>query len=409
MSEFDFDCAIVGSSPLLMMLALKLQKSGKSVVLFEAEQNFGGAWQNEHVEGIGLVECACHLLEWYAGGYELLARLSGCKFVASDPQPVRIYRDGTVEPYTSRNKIAAALYHELRGFATSLVRLLFSKGRTWSDRVKTVESKRNSLLFYLRFRLRGAKQFDAIQRPALGFTHFVDNLANKVSSSGIRVINAKVDSVSDEEDSAVLGYSDQKVRVKKIFLGESSIIDDMRNQSDVAKEPYHHLVVGVPANSVEIRSDYIHLPDDQLFHRITYLRDIDNDDNRTEALFLVQLRDQTAGENQDAIRDLFLRCRIIISNMTYVQVHKTFTKSYFGRASSVLYLDSLRSVRYVRTIGDLARNVVIEPEFREHAAKQPRKLVLSPKTVGLMVGSAIMAGAAYIIGITPDLIADILP
>lgn len=135
MLSAHYDCAIVGSSPLLLMLALQLRRANLSVVLFEGESSPGGAWQVENVDGIGTVECACHLLEWYDGAYAKLEQVSGIRFIKSIPQPVRIFGDGSAAAYTSRRVIMREIFASARAALGAVWRLFRSGGQTPSERL----------------------------------------------------------------------------------------------------------------------------------------------------------------------------------------------------------------------------------------------------------------------------------
>jgi len=78
-----YDKLFVGSSPISVMHVVRQARLGHRVVLLESElaSELGGARKMKSVEGIGRVECACHLIEW-------------SDFVRLKRQPVKIHNDG---------------------------------------------------------------------------------------------------------------------------------------------------------------------------------------------------------------------------------------------------------------------------------------------------------------------------
>ena len=362
----SYDVAVIGSSPLLLMLALRLRRAGNTVVLFEADARLGGAWQVEEVEDIGPVECACHLIEWYAGGYEMLAELAGTSFVPCDPQPTRVFLNGRVAPYTSRFGIVRSALRAVFSLGLALRRVVIARHDERPASRARLAGAWQTLLFELRFRLPGVASFDAVRKPADGYVNFMEALCSQVEASGIAVVTDRVDGVDPIEAHAIVRHGTRhQTKAEKVFFGESARIEKLGTQasSGAPAEDYHHIVVGSPAAEVVLRSDYVHTPDDPIFHRVTYVRDHAPNTAAARAIFLVQLRrpvqDIPALDQELGI--LFRRCGIA-TNATDIIVYKVFSKQYMGRGPTVPPLRSGAVIQGVRTIGDLARNVVVQAE-----------------------------------------------
>lgn len=86
----NFDDAVIGSSPLMIIKAIQLAKKGRSVILIDRKKIFGGNWQTYNLKDDNRVESACHLIEFFPGVYELLEKYSGMSFNVLNPQPIRI-------------------------------------------------------------------------------------------------------------------------------------------------------------------------------------------------------------------------------------------------------------------------------------------------------------------------------
>lgn len=345
-----------------MMMALRLKRAGRSVVLFESEDHLGGAWQVETVDGIGPVECACHLLEWYSGGYHLLTELSGVQFSKSNPQPVRVFPDGRVLPYTARSDFPKALYWATRSLAASLVRRALAHPDQHENRDLMLRDSWRHLLFQLRYRISGTFAYDGIQRPAQGYISFTEQLCAQIERSGINVVVSRIDSIDVRANYAALRYAGKVIEATKVYVGESTQIAADGKIEEAASEPedYFHIVIGLPADKVQLRSDYVHLPEDTLFHRITYVRDCDLDNGTRSTIFLVQLR-RAMGEIPDfemQLSNLLSRCGIA-RQAHIATVHKEFTKRYMRRRALDTAPLSGPVLHRLRTIGDLARNVLL--------------------------------------------------
>ncbi len=73
----EFDCAVIGTSPVALFEALYKQASGQKVLILEAASECGGAWKSINICGLEHVDMGCHeissspnlnqFLETYAG------------------------------------------------------------------------------------------------------------------------------------------------------------------------------------------------------------------------------------------------------------------------------------------------------------------------------------------------------
>lgn len=361
-----YDYAVVGSSPLLLMVALQMSRMGRSVVLFESEDRLGGAWQLEDVDGVGPVECACHLIEWYSGGYELLEKLSGTRFVASDPQPVRVTIDGKVTPYTSRVEIARKFYGSVRGFCGAFLRMLSARRCDRAEKRDVLRISWRDLLFFFRYRLPGVLIYDAIRRPADGYIGFVATLGHQVEVSDIDIVRRGVERIEVRGTEAALFYGDIKLLADKVYIGQSTITGGLSDKIDVLNfhTEYYHIVVSLPAEKVRLRSDYVHLPDDVSFHRITYVRDCIAGDEGPVCFFLVQLRSplEEIYDFDDKMDFLLARCGIADSAEGLV-IQKIFSKGYVRGSQNSSYSSKNPVVHRLRTVGDLSRNLLFHKKL----------------------------------------------
>lgn len=81
----DYDCVVVGSSPVSLIEALYQATTGKEVLILEGDSQCGGAWRTIDICGVAHVDMGCH----HIGGNSALADFFsalGCKVISlSDP------------------------------------------------------------------------------------------------------------------------------------------------------------------------------------------------------------------------------------------------------------------------------------------------------------------------------------
>ena len=97
----------------------------KRVLLIEENEDLGGSWKLIKLPNGSVIEDACHLLEWYHRGYDVLAKQTGCKFVPMDPSPQQLNRSGKLVPYLSRSEIVKSMFLNTFGLCVSIIRLMF--------------------------------------------------------------------------------------------------------------------------------------------------------------------------------------------------------------------------------------------------------------------------------------------
>jgi hypothetical protein len=344
------------------MLALRLRRLGHSVVVFEASSSLGGAWQAEDLGGVGKVECACHLLEWYAGGYESLSRFSDADFIPCDPQPIRVYLDGRRQPYTSRAGIARSAYYHCRAVLAQAAKLVVRRRSPMADRLWALWASVGRLQLFARYTLPGLVRFRALCRPKGGYVAYIDGLIDAVRDSGVEIVLEQVTALESSALSVTVKTRSQTLSFKRVYVGDSTVLSDQSDAPVSDPKSYHHVVVGLEPSEVTERNDYIHLPDDPIFHRITYIDDR-MVDGVGKALFLVQLR-----ARPDEISDivsrlgrLFERCGIAPASAVPI-VHATMSRQFMQRRDSAGKTRRRRDQRIVhlQTIGDLAYCVVLE-------------------------------------------------
>lgn len=368
MKEDKFDVAVIGSSPLLMMYALQAKALGRSVLLVNDGAQLGGAWSlDTHLfNGKRLEhENACHLVEWYKGGYELLERLSGVRFVSLDPQPVKVHANGKVELYTSIGGILHSYLWQWIALALTVLKLV--KSAIQAEKEKKLSSLRDlsilmeSIKIETRYRILGIAKFRGVYGPEGGFVKFIQHLVSRLDQEGIRVLPGRVDGLQVTTDGTIqMHLGGKRLSAAQVIIGESA---DIKYPSVTETEytKYFHILVSLPSQNVLQRNSYVHYPGHRTIHRVTYVEDTIDKEGNQFAFFLIQLRkpiDQIEDFNSE-FEDAQKGYRIL-KDLTDIKVQKIILANNVSDRSCSAWRDFRgRSPKVMRTIGDLSRNVIL--------------------------------------------------
>jgi hypothetical protein len=368
MNENNFDVAVIGSSPLLMMYALHAKAHGRSVLLVNDGPQLGGAWSiDTHLfEGKRLEhENACHLVEWYKDGYELLERMSGVRFAPLHPQPVKIHADGKVELYTSASGILRSYLWQWIALALTVFKVI--KAVIQGDNEKRalclndLSILMESIRIETRYRVLGLARFDGIYGPEGGFVRFVQHLVSRLDQEGIRVLSARVDGLQVTPDGAIhLDLDGARLSAAQVIVGESV---DLTYPGVIKTEytRYFHVLVSLPSQNVLKRNSYVHYPDDPTIHRVTYVEDVTDHKGEQVAIFLIQLRRplEEIG-NFHAHFEYIQGAYRIVTDVTGMEVQKIISATHVARRSGSAWREFQgRSPVVIRTIGDISRNAIL--------------------------------------------------
>jgi hypothetical protein len=364
-----YDSIVIGSSPIGVMLAIKLSKNGEKVGLIESSSNVGGAWKKEYFEGIGETECACHLIEFQANAYRILEEVFEIEFCPMNPQPIKIYPNGKREKYTTRTKIISDFARQCALIlALIIIRILKIKlGRN----LKLPELYSNAC-FIFKYRVLYLLKFKGIEAPKGGYEAFASKIHEQIVKNKVNIEKGKANSLSISSNGKYIIKNDNDIilSAKKIYLSESIILEyypkflPYRNK---LKNPYWHVIVSVNSSEIKIKQQYIHLPNDAKFHRITSLKPtVNNKETNERKYFLVQTRSEI--DNIDTIvkeiENLFEKCGIKKKGVE-VRGHEIIVDKYFSNEDEAQLIPGIynNSLHVIKTVGDLARCMILNEKI----------------------------------------------
>lgn len=105
----EWDSILVGSSPLLLMEAAYLGRTGRKVLVLEEKKYLGGAWGHLNDNEFGCLDIGCHYIDISSRAYEFLRSNFDLNLVPTRPQPQFVYRNFRF-PYDYRQVIRVSRY-----------------------------------------------------------------------------------------------------------------------------------------------------------------------------------------------------------------------------------------------------------------------------------------------------------
>jgi hypothetical protein len=250
-----YDVVVVGSSPLLLIEALYLERQGKRVAILEGRDRLGGAWYTIPLFGLDGVEVGCHYVERAREGYAFLEDDLG---VPLEPHSVKAvwFHD---HPEREGGIVKRALWWRLLSDDVWGV----IKGIDRRDPAKCLRALRRMLVS------------PAYRYPVGGARALVDRLADLVAESSIDLrMETPVDGFEFESDGAPVRclVEEREILTDRVVIGQHSVPWLVGCDSPGASEPrfaMHALlrITGekrVPFDYLEIhRNDVIQRIDDK--------------------------------------------------------------------------------------------------------------------------------------------------
>jgi len=173
-----FDVLVIGSSPLLLLEALYLEREGRTVAVVEKRSRLGGAWSTRPLWEFESVEIACHYIERGRRGYAFLQEYLGLALRPQSVKAVWMNTDGVLENQPLFSKVAEWIVRKvlwgrfLSGDAWGVI-----KGLERRDPYKCARALRRTIVA------------PAYQYPVGGARALLDALARRVAASSITLMD----------------------------------------------------------------------------------------------------------------------------------------------------------------------------------------------------------------------------
>ncbi len=346
--------AVIGSSPQLLVEAVRRARAGADVVVLEGRDDLGGAWTTTDFAGYRRVEVACHLLERDACGYGVLTGL-GVELAAMTPQPRTVLRPGHSNPYTAPLTAAAQLAY----YPVARVR---QRGRLSRE------------AWQRRRRLATRELIDSVadRSPVLGLVGgagaLVDTLVRRVEEGGAELrAGVRVERLCVGDGRPRLELRDEVIDADEVVLSAAFepsrlVVDGNAAEGPVRRRSYAHRLLALPSGSVTPHS-YIRFPRDPVLQRcsdVTHAA-VPDDPARPLDLLLVSVRCDDDGAPLHELDDVVGRLRRhgIIGDVSPSDHRLMRYQGRDGAATLRAAVEGHDTVSVLDSFGDLTRALAV--------------------------------------------------
>ncbi|QDS87039.1 hypothetical protein EC9_12150 [Rosistilla ulvae] len=285
-----YDDAVIGSSPMMLLVALELANKGRRVCLIDRSESLGGAWETVSIADAVAVEGACHLIEVFPGVYEYLEKASGASFVELDEQPIRIHRSGIHVGYHNRLMLMMSGFRLLAGY-TLFSGIRFIQPLRYRDAHLNYKNKLKSFIAHQTPGLfRKARK---MKGPEHGFVDFMNRLVGRCMDAGVALRKLDVESVTRSQPGWTLAgrHPADNLVADRVHCTTSTNLTRIseREYSATPRESINRAAVltRVLRTNVNQSQTYVSFWKDQ---HITRIARIDSASDSKHLQFLVELR-----------------------------------------------------------------------------------------------------------------------
>lgn len=347
---------VIGSSPLSLIDAIDLARTGWDVEVHEGRDRLGGAWAVTEFAGRSNVELACHLIEREDSAYRQLLEL-GVSLAPMDPQPEVRPRPGVRIGYASPWAATAQLAWYPIARTRSFVRGE-SDPASWRKRRRLhVKELRDSL-----------RDRSPVMGVEGGAGALVSTLARRARAEGVVItVDSRVEMVEVDDAGAVSVMLDRPespdllvvpaaLQPDRVRIGGGPLEGDMRTRS------YAHWLLSFDRGSVTPHS-YVRYAGDPVLQRSADVTTSAEPASlrAAEQILLASVRCDDRGAPTaplDAVLDRLRAHGILAGGATprAMECHR-----YQGRDASQVLLRGLVTnprLRVLDSFGDLARTLV---------------------------------------------------
>jgi len=305
LANHEYDAIIIGSSPLMLIQAIELSRSGKSICILDIGEKFGGLWQNLIIENGEEVECGIHLLEHFPSVYETLEEFSGVEFAPLQPQPVRTEVNGVTRKYASRLSIISTFIISSLRFFYLRTKNTLSYSFSEYDLDKMV-SNRLKIVDFVNFLHKNLLKGTLIQAPVNGYVDFTNKLIENCKKSGCKSLSDRVVSVRKASDKWLVEVKDNHIFASSIYCSASALLTQQSEcfftSISGKKLTAHHLVIEVGHNQTTAPLSYHYFVSNPDIVRISRLDYPDKSISKTK--YLIQLTARFDMNNEKQIKKI---------------------------------------------------------------------------------------------------------
>jgi len=263
---------VIGSSPLMMLVAREAALLGRQVLLLDDGNSLGGMWKTVTLKSGANCECACHLIEDFPQVYSYLETVTGSTFDTLDPQPERIEANGLKLKYSSRLTVSAGVAAAVMRITKLTLRSLVSP-ITPDQRLKLDEAKLR-ILDFVRFLWRKLFTGFHVAAPVWGFADFFERLTEATIASGVDTYKGHVTEIKRKGGYWYINLDEgESLTCTTVHCSASATLkpDGKGGLVSYSINPVFYLncVAEVPLDKVVHKTGYVLFPNDPHVMRVS--------------------------------------------------------------------------------------------------------------------------------------------
>jgi hypothetical protein len=270
MEAKSYDLIVVSSSPAMVLEALKHEKAGLSVGIFDERERIGGAWYVKDLFGYKNVEVGCHFIYNDNAVYDFLNKIDSFKLEKMDPQPSIIISGLKKGPKEKRSRFA--------NFKLAIKSFLFKDRKLSCRQMQVITGIRET------FQHKSPKKFFQGLKRFFKYTpyryfkkgcgEFMENIQNLVDNSTLEMhYNARVKDVNiDPGKGGEVIINGELVKFKKLLLSKHVKFDSLNIHEKIEYErtPWRkkHFVLNIKGQFTK-KFTYVDVVNDPVLKRVS--------------------------------------------------------------------------------------------------------------------------------------------
>lgn len=204
----------------MLMVAQKLARDGKTVLVVSRKGEVGGAWRTVSLENGLEAEAACHLIEPIPNVYEVFEKYSGTQFVPQTPLPCRSLNAKWLLQYTGFVNRMLTYFSLLVAAVVCGFRWLIGKPDPMLD-IKFAKAQ-TALGCTVAYFAGGG----AVKVPQSGYARFVGSLHSVAQAAGVEFLEAELKEIEVQGEVMRLNCGETLVRCRHLEVTSSVLLQE---------------------------------------------------------------------------------------------------------------------------------------------------------------------------------------
>ncbi len=332
-----YDSILIGTSPISILEAIYLRRSGKKVLLIDKSSSTGGAWGTLSIGNFSGIEYGCHIWDIDQPTYQFIEKILGVQLKKLNPQP-KLIKNGRALPYDWKN-----ISLNLKEIKKSIKKKDYSRAWNAIKKLRIVPAD----YFY----------------PPLGSIELINVLNELVQKESIDIqLNTSALSINQLDSEVIVQTSnDQEIKAKQLVLTSCSKVNNLLlndkpfQLQSYLEVKYTHVHFLVECKSLPKSFSYLRIMDDPIIHRISNMTEQLQSTDKNLHLICVGVFDDAIisfdkADLENIILEKLQKLRLITNTFKVLNTKwNTYPVSYLGEDNIELIHNSLPQVKVLRS------------------------------------------------------------